>query len=368
MIEAVERTTPRPALPHWTRWVLPAAIAWSLAAATLGIFWLTEGAGYPFTTTVDPQAALNPMSLLHPRFGAALVTGLGVVGVVAGMAMARRPSRPSAHRLLLAWSALAAIGLGVLLPDYRLLVLAGYAPVFVVGGLLGTIPTDVNWFDAVTWPVVVQAASVVGAFAWAGAGVAYARAGRGACLRCGRDGHDEGWASPVRARAWGRWAVVVAVAVPLVYAATRYAWLLGIPLGISGELLREGQESGMWVAGAGLATVAVVGAILTTGLISRWGEAVPGWLPFLGGRAIPPILATLPALVVAVLVTSAGVMFIRMVLAGGLESFGGANALGAIGPELIWPIWGVALGAAAIAYHLRRRGACPECGRGAPAG
>ena len=354
MIRAIELGTPRPALLHWTGLALPAAISWSLAAAAAGIFWLSGGPGYPFSTAVDPQAELSVLSLLDARAGAALVAGLGVLGVIAGMAMARRTSRTSVRRLLLAWSALIAIGLGLVLPDYRLLVLAGYAPVFVVGGLLGAIPADVSWFDALTWPVLVQAASVTGAFAWAGAGVVYARASRVACVRCGRDADGEGWASPARARAWGRWATAVAVGIPLVYAATRYAWLLGIPLGISEELLRSGQQEGMWAAGAGLATVATGGAILTTGLVGRWGEAIPGWVPLLGGRAIPPMLATLPALVVAVLVTSAGLMFVRMVIVGGLESFGGADALGAIGPELLWPIWGVALGASAVAYHLRR--------------
>jgi hypothetical protein len=369
MIEAVERATPRPALHHWTRWVVPATIAWSLVCATMGLFWLSGGAGYPFTTTVDPQAGLSLLSLLDPRAGAALIAGFGIAGVIAGMAMTRSRGRVRTRRLLLAWAAVAAIILGLVLPDYRLLVLAAYAPVFVVGGLLGVLPADVSYFDAITWPVAVQAASVLGAIGWAGSGIAYGRASREeACLHCGRDGLADGWASPARARAWGRWAVLVAVAIPLVYATTRYAWALGIPLGISDELLRSGQDDGMWVAGAGLATVAVVGAVLTTGLVSRWGEAVPRWVPFLGGRAIPPMVATLPALVVAMLVTSAGLMFVRMVLMGGLESFGGADALGTIGPELLWPIWGVALGAAAIAYHLRRRGACQECGRGEPLG
>jgi hypothetical protein len=32
-------------------------------------------------------------------------------------------------------------------------------------------------------------------------------------------------------------------------------------------------------------------------------------------------------------------------------------------PELFWPVWGGALGAATLAYHLRRRGRCPHCGR-----
>lgn len=33
------------------------------------------------------------------------------------------------------------------------------------------------------------------------------------------------------------------------------------------------------------------------------------------------------------------------------------------GPSLLWPLWGIALGAATLAYHLRRRGGCPDCHR-----
>jgi hypothetical protein len=34
-------------------------------------------------------------------------------------------------------------------------------------------------------------------------------------------------------------------------------------------------------------------------------------------------------------------------------------------PGAFWLLWAVALGAATPAYHLRRRGACRRCGRGA---
>jgi hypothetical protein len=39
-------------------------------------------------------------------------------------------------------------------------------------------------------------------------------------------------------------------------------------------------------------------------------------------------------------------------------------------PGAFWLVWAVALGAAALAYHLRRRGACRRCGvgPGAPVG
>jgi hypothetical protein len=36
----------------------------------------------------------------------------------------------------------------------------------------------------------------------------------------------------------------------------------------------------------------------------------------------------------------------------------------AMGPAMLWPLWGAALAGAALAYHYRRRGPCPQCGRG----
>jgi hypothetical protein len=82
----------------------------------------------------------------------------------------------------------------------------------------------------------------------------------------------------------GKWATAVAILIPLFYAATRWAWALGFPLGIGEAFLREGQAVSLWWAGAGSATVAVGGAILTLGLVQRWGEIFPRWIPRLGGR------------------------------------------------------------------------------------
>lgn len=122
--------------------------------------------------------------------------------------------------------------------------------------------------------------------------------------------------------------------------------------------------------GAVLGTLAVGGTVLTAGLVRPWGEVFPQWVPGLRGRRVPIGLAVVPALLVAV-ATSAGVMFVRMALTGSLQDndFPGTkqDVAGWL-PEMFWPLWGVALGAAALAYWLRRRGQCPSCGRGADTG
>ena len=108
----------------------------------------------------------------------------------------------------------------------------------------------------------------------------------------------------------------------------------------------------------GLQTVG--SALLTLGLVARWGEVFPRWMPFVGRRRVPVNLAVIPAIVVAALVTSAGLMFIRLVLREGLERFGAEN-WGAVAPELIWPVWGIALATAALAYRQRRTGSDDSC-------
>lgn len=55
---------------------------------------------------------------------------------------------------------------------------------------------------------------------------------------------------------------------------------------------------------------------------------------------------------------SAGLMYIRgFINKGGLDHRGWALE----GPELLWPIWGLALFGATIAYYYRRRGMCKYC-------
>ena len=142
--------------------------------------------------------------------------------------------------------------------------------------------------------------------------------------------------------------------VPILFAVTRRARALGIPLGITEEFLRQLQATGFAWAGAGPAAVAVGGAVLTLGLVQRWGEVFPRWMPFLSGRRVPIPLAVVPASLVSVLVTAAGLMFVRLTLFG---TFGLLGELGlaldenwaALAPEPLWPVWGGVLGAATLA-------------------
>ena len=353
---------------RWPGWIGYAAAAWSLVYGALGLYWALGGAGFPFGAENDPQSALSVLGGVQAETGAPVTVALGLAGVVAAVAMARRRGRGMIRSALLGFAWGAAAVLALLIPDYRMLVAVAYTPIILIGAPFGW-PPGVSILDPFPWPVVNQFICIVGGLLWAATAVAYGRRTSDACGYCGRTDAGSGWTAPDAAARWGRWAVFVAVIVPILYALTRWAWALGIPLGISEEFLREGQEIGLWWAGASLATIAVGGAILTLGLVQRWGEVFPRRIPFLRGRRVPIWLAVVPASLVSVLVTTAGLMFVRLTLTGKLGAILGEGVLSAenwaaLAPELLWPVWGVALGAATLAYYYRRRDECKHCERG----
>ena len=356
------RTVPRWQLTRWPGWVGYAAATWSLMYGALGLWWASGGAGFPFGVENDPEAAAESiLGGARAVTTAPLIAALGLSGAAVAVAMTRRwrLGERGLFRtalILFAWGA--SVALLLVIPDRRVLIAVAYAPIFLVGAPFGWPPA--NYFEvALPWPVINQFVCIAGGFLCAGAAVAYGRRTRGACAYCGRSDAGGGWTTPSAAARWGRWATYVAVIVPLPYAAIRWAWALGIPFGITEEFLREGQEIGLWRAGACLSTVDLVGAILTLGLVQRWGEVFPRWMVGLSGRRVPPAMAIIPASLVSVMVTSAGVQVVRDFLAEGFPADGWATVV----PGLVWPLWGVALGAATLAYYYRRRGRCSHCGR-----
>ena len=351
-----------------------AAAGWSVAYGVLGVFWAVGGGGFPFGIDHDPDARWT--SLLEAATPGPVGTLLGILGLASGAAAAviasgtgagRRVGSRLGRRVLVGYGWVLAATLTVVLPDYRPLLAVVRAPVLLIGAPFGW-PVQVSVTDFFSfylpWPVVNQLVLMLGGVLWAGTALQAQRREREACGRCGRGRVPTPWSEPSAAARWGRYAVVVAVAIPVFYAATRWSWALGIPVGISVDELRtEAEESpGIWLAGAAIATMAVVGAFLTVGLVRPWGVVYPRWLPSLGGRHVRPRTAIVPSVLVSVLVTSAGLMYLRWWVLGRIELT--SQTWGLFVPELLWPLWGVALGAAAFAYHLRRRSTCRECGRG----
>ncbi len=357
----------------WQRWAPPAAVAWSLIYATLGLYWAMGGLGFPYA----PDLASNVTGPIVERFGAgvawAVVIAAGLPAVAVGAAMLRQKTGERGVRVFRPLS-IAAGGLlaGVLLlcmMDVNLLAMLGYAPYGVYALLTGSEFGQAYLKALIQWPLLHQVLCLIGGFLWLGATVSYARRSGEACPVCGRRDGPEGWTSPDRAARWGRIAVYAAIVVPILYAINRYAFALGIPLGISEEYLRLGQERGMWTMGAFMASFGLVGAVLTLGLVQRWGEVFPRWMIGLAGRRVPIALAVVPASLVSVLFVVGGIamwsgyaQMVAQAVAGGTESI---NIL-AEAPTTLFPFWGVALAVATLGYYYRRRGTCASCGRGAP--
>ncbi|MBB2944044.1 hypothetical protein FB565_003773 [Actinoplanes lutulentus] len=334
-----------------------AAAVWAAGYGALAVVWTVTGSGFPY----GPDAPHNTASLLRaldPAIGAPIfaVVLLTAAAALVAIGAERLPAVP--RRVLLGYLWLVAAALLVLVPDVRLLTVAGYLPMLIGGLPFGWPPID--YAEIFTWTLANEVLAVAGGLLIVRAVLRRQRRAAGACEDCGRTESGTGWTTPASATRWGRIAVWIAVIIPSLYAVVRLAWAAGIPLGIEREFLTEMQETGLVWAGAGLGTFALAGAVLTLGLTQRWGERFPRWMIGLAGREVPIRLATVPATLVALFVFSGS---ISLYTAEGSEMLvhGGLNA--ATIPGLLWPLWGAALGAAAYAYHLRRRPPCPRCGR-----
>jgi len=311
------------------------ALVWSLGYAAAGIAWMLGVAGYPFA----PRARQEPLSLIEllpQAYASPLIVLIALCGV--GLASwllitGRSPRRRAVRGILTAVFAgsLSAIVV-VAVCDARIMAFVGYA-----------LSLRLQW---PTPDIAHQGLMVLGALLWVG--VAYAWSPNRGRRRSGPGAGDAG-----RVTVAARIAVMLAVVVPLLYATTRVLWLAGVPAGISEEMLREGQDSGLWWIGGGLALVAALGAVLTLGLVQRWGEVLPRWVPGLGGRRVPVMLAVVPATAASAVILTGGLMFVRLVL---VDQMAIDENWATIGPELLWPVWGVALLCATVAYHRRRTG------------
>ncbi|MDH6704222.1 hypothetical protein P3T27_000923 [Kitasatospora sp. MAA19] len=124
--------------------------------------------------------------------------------------------------------------------------------------------------------------------------------------------------------------------------------------------------SPFYVVGLSVLTEAL--ALLTTGLASRWGEVVPRWMPFVGGRRVVPLAAVVPAAVGGLALVALFDLY-PLAWAGVLPEVGFANGWWtALARVCITPamLWGPIVLALAWAYHRRRRATGP--GPSAPAG
>lgn len=331
----------------------PARIGWAAVVALLAyglahVYWALGGSGFPFGAD-----DANPEYSAFEHVGREQLAPWVAAGFLLSAAVAVLLALPGRRRIptpvLMGATGLSVAAVLGAIADFR--ILGNLAYVFMLK------------FSAINWTVINQVFAVTAVGLMTMSAVVYQRRTTGACVTCGRADSGAGWTEPESAARWGRRAAYIAVGVPLVYASTRWAWALGYPLGISDKMWEEGKEDNLWLFGAALATMGALGSLLTLGLVQRWGEVFPRWMIGLRGKRVPPALAIVPASLVSVLVTTAGIMYIRLHFQGAFDD--PKENWGATVPETIWPVWGLALAAATLAYYFRRRGACKNCGRGA---
>lgn len=131
----------------------------------------------------------------------------------------------------------------------------------------------------------------------------------------------------------------------------RIALAVGLPVS---EITLRSDWQVLYVVS--LAVVSEALALLTLGLVRPWGEVVPRWIPLLGGRRVPPLAATVPALLGGVALSGLLSWAFYSHYTGAGQDMIGAPAQQALllfcyVPLLAWPPLLVAV---AIAYHRRR--------------
>ncbi|MFF0745709.1 hypothetical protein ACFYVL_35485 [Streptomyces sp. NPDC004111] len=157
-----------------------------------------------------------------------------------------------------------------------------------------------------------------------------------------------------------RWAAHAAAFTAVPTGVWRIAIALGWDSGFRDDFLGPGgfPGSGSFYL-VGLSLVAELVALLTLGLVRRWGEVLPRWVPWLGGRTIPTAAAMVPAL--------AGALVVTLVTVLGALEWNAVDNMGA--PEApegfkyglmtaaYVPLlaWGPLLFVVAVAYGRRRR-------------
>ena len=317
-------------------WAARLAATWSLGYGLLGLWWAAGGAGFPFGVN-DPDAA-SGMSLftgVDATRGGAVIAAFGVTGaVIATLLIQRQPTFLRRGFWLFAWIACGALLL--LVPDVRMLQALAYS-LFLR-------------FDHLNWPVANQFVCLAGGLAWGATALA-----ADSPLSGNNSQEGDAWTTPAAAARWGRWPTAIAVLAPLPYGIVRMAWFHGIPLGVPDTFVAALNQDVATHGGSVLKYVfgseTFVGALLTLGLVQRWGEVFPRWLPIVGNRPVPIWLAVVPASAVAIAVTVAGRAVVgAIVVDDGFDW----DTWGLAGPALLWPVWGIALGAATLAYYLRR--------------
>jgi hypothetical protein len=152
----------------------------------------------------------------------------------------------------------------------------------------------------------------------------------------------------------------VAVALPVIgWAVPHGLWVLGVPFGISERELDHIHEGLSTPTGVAITVVPPLAGLLVLGLVQRWGQRFPRWVPALRGRAVPRLLAVVPAGLVAITLVTYGVLsmavFAKNLLGGDLPWSEVRDGWAVTATLLVFLGWGVSLGVTTTGYFLATR-------------
>ena len=168
-----------------------------------------------------------------------------------------------------------------------------------------------------------------------------------------------------------RWAVVTAYLIHLAVLPSCVWRVAGVVFGApmtepsaeqsGGQGLQMVPDDWAWLYVIGLSIISEALAFLSFGLVRRWGEVFPRWIPVLHGQPVPIRAAVIPAAIGSVLLVMlcAWYLYADLVLIGpgeGPVTHGWQTVAFAVAyvPLLAW---GPLLGVLTMHYYRRRRSA-----------
>jgi hypothetical protein len=157
---------------------------------------------------------------------------------------------------------------------------------------------------------------------------------------------------------WAQRAATLTLLLTLPSGLWRICMALGLPVGVDPEYQRQfyGFPGRGTVYVFGLTLLLAGLALMTQGLVHRWGEVAPAWMPVIGGAKIPRLAAIVPATAGAVALTllwAVAISNVDSIFAEyGIE--GGWRAV-VTACYLPLQLWGPLLGAVTVSYARRTR-------------
>jgi hypothetical protein len=354
-----------------TKRLLAAAFA---AVVLLAVAWVLPA---PFA---DPQSVVR--GFLGPQTTTVLVIGLAAVGLVTALLRLVTGAGPAQQRLIAVVALVEVLALGVALQTVTTIALAGYLLAMALPfGLLVIAVQAVRRYHSLRWVVVAVVALVIALGVVSGVlrvdhlvtlaqqiGHGFAASADKMAVVVALALGTATWALVLAGsiqqnrtvQTVGDWVsrhrrgiTLVAAAGPLPYALVRATWLTPWPLLVPAEIDPETRLWGLLLGGS-----ALLGSVLTVGLLRPWGVTFPRWVPWLAGRPVPVRAAAVPAGLVAGIVTAAAAPMLRGIFDSSPGTvFDGASFAERLLLTGIFPfwLWGPALALATWAYVQWRR-------------